>query len=290
MTLSLCSETLWGQCELTEIATYLPLLLATLAAGAIGGFAAGLFGIGGGVVIVPALALTFEVLGYDHAIIQHLSVATSLAVVVVTGSSSAWAHYKRGGVMLDVVKVWAPFLVAASLLGGLSARYYSGDLLRIIFGVVALFLAVNMVLPLQRYLMERFAESKPAHRIVAAVIAYVSALMGIGGGSLSVPTLAAFGHTMQKAVGTSSALGVVLAVPGVLGFVVSGWGVGGLPPFSLGFVNVPAFLLVGTTAALIAPYGAALAHKMEQKNLKIAFGLFLAFVGLRMLYQALIAG
>lgn len=265
------------------------MLLSTVVAGAIGGFMAGLFGIGGGVVIVPALALVFDWLGYDHGVVQHLSVATSLAIVVVTGTSSARAHLKRGGVMMDVVRLWAPFLIAASLLGGLSARYYSGDILRLVFGFVALFLALNLALPIQKFLMARFANSDAAHRIVAAVIAYVSALMGIGGGSLSVPTLNAFGHTMQKAAGTSSALGVVLAVPGVVGFVLSGQGVSGLPPFSLGYVNVPAFLFVGLLAAAVAPLGAALAHKMPQRSLKIAFGLFLALVGVRMLMQVFFA-
>lgn len=273
-----------------DLLSYLPVVAAMLGAGAIAGFLAGLFGIGGGIVMVPALALTFAALGNSDAVTHHMAVATSLAIIIATGTASALAHHRRGAVMLEVLKLWAPFLVVASFLGGASAGYYSGNTLRLIFGVVALFLAVNMVMPLQQKLMGRFASSSVAHRLSASVIAYVSALMGIGGGSLSVPTLAAFGHTMQKAVGTSAAMGVVLAVPGTLGFIVSGWGVSSLPQYSLGYINLPAFVLVGVVATYMAPYGAAVAHKMEQKYLKLAFGLFLAVVGLRMIYQVVAGG
>lgn len=266
--------------------TYLPLVLGLAAAGAVAGLIAGLLGVGGGIVMVPAMAIAFQAMGYDPEVYQHVAVGTSLAVIIATGSNSARAHYKRGAVMVDVLKLWGPFIVVASLLGGLMAGLYSGDVLRAIFGVVALFLALNILLPIQKKLMEKLHESKLTHRIAASIIGYVSALMGIGGGSFSVPTLAAFGHSMQKAVGTSSALGVLLAIPGALGFVVSGWGVDGRPPLSVGFVNIPAMLLIGAVATLMAPVGAALAHKMEQRPLRLVFAAFLAVVGSRMIFQA----
>ncbi len=272
---------------MTELMSYVPLALGLLAAGAVAGLIAGLLGVGGGIVMVPAMALAFDLMGYDAGVYQHVAVGTSLAVIIATGTMSARAHHGRGAVMTDVLKLWAPFIVGASLLGGLMAGLYTGDVLRIIFGVVALFVALNVVLPVQRRLMARFSGSATTHRIMAAIVGYVSALMGIGGGSLSVPTLAAFGHPMHKAVGTSAALGVMLSVPGALGFVISGWAEAGRPPLSIGFVNLPALILIGAVASFVAPLGASLAHRLDQKQLKGAFAVFLVVVGLRMLYQAL---
>ncbi len=267
---------------------YLPLVAGLLAAGALAGLIAGLLGVGGGIVMVPAMALAFEFIGIDASVYQHVAVGTSLAVIVATGTASAMAHYRRGAVMVDVLKVWGPFIVGGALAGGLMAGMYTGDALRIIFGVVALFVALNIVLPVQRRMMARLGDSLVTNRISAALIGYVSALMGIGGGSLSVPTLAAFGNSMHRAVGTGAALGVLLAVPGTVGFVISGWGAAGRPPLSLGYVNFPALILIGVLATLVAPFGAALAHRLNQRHLKGVFGLFLLAVGARMLWQALV--
>lgn len=265
---------------------YLPLVLGFLAAGAGAGLVAGMLGVGGGIIMVPAMAIVFEVMGFDAGVFHHVAVGTSLAVIVTTGTMSARAHHMHGAVMFDIVKLWAPFIVVSSLLGGLMARLYSGDVLRVIFGVVALFVALNVVLPVQQKLMARFSGSALTHRIVATFVGYISALMGVGGGALSVPTLAAFGHPIHKAVGTGAALGVMLAIPGTLGFVISGWNVDGRPPFSLGYVNIPSFLLIGMVASAVAPVGAALAHKLDQKQLKRVFAVFLLVVGLRMIVQA----
>lgn len=271
-----------------DVTSYLPLVAGLLAAGVVAGVFAGLLGVGGGIVMVPAMALTFQIMGFDSEVYQHVAVGTSLAVIIATGTTSARAHWKRDAVMFDVLKLWGPFIILASLLGGLMAGLYSGDMLRIIFGVIAIFVALNVVLPIQQRLMSSLKASKLTNRIMATIIGYVSALMGIGGGSLSVPTLAAFGNSMHKAVGTSAALGVLLAVPGALGFVVSGWAVEGRPPLSIGYVNVPALILIGVTAATVAPLGAALAHRLDQKYLKMAFAVFLLIVGGRMIYQALV--
>ncbi|VAW14854.1 Uncharacterized UPF0721 integral membrane protein [hydrothermal vent metagenome] len=273
---------------MSELIGLLPLALGLLAAGVVAGLIAGLLGVGGGIVMVPAMAFAFELMGYDPDVYQHVAVATSLAVIIGTGTSSALAHHRRGAVMGDVLKIWGPPIVVASLVGGLVAGLFSGDMLRMIFGVVALFIALNVILPVQRRMMSKLGGSNLTNRISAAFVGFFSALMGIGGGSLSVPTLTAFGNSIHKSVGTGSALGVMLAVPGTLGFVISGWGVAGRPPFSLGFVNIPALVLIGVAAASIAPLGAALAHRLDQKYLKLVFALFLAIVGMRMLWQVVV--
>lgn len=267
---------------------YLPFVLGLLVIGALSGVIAGLFGVGGGIITVPAIAFTLQALGYDGDVVMHAAVGTSLATIIAVGSVSARAHNARGAVDWVLVRQWGPFLVASALLGGVMARLYSGDALRIIFGVMALFIALNIVLPVQRRMMERLKDVPAANRVSAVLIGYISSLMGIGGGSLSVPTMVAFGFPIHTAVGTGSALGVVLAIPGALGFVISGWGAAGLPPLSLGFVNIAAMLLVGGLASLTAPLGAALAHKMAQRPLKLAFAAFLSVVGIRMIVQAVL--
>ncbi len=270
---------------MSEFIGYLPLILGLMAAGVVGGLIAGLLGVGGGIVLVPAMALAFEILGYDADIYQHMAVGTSLAIIIATGATSAFAHYKRGAVMIDIVKLWSPFIITASLFGGLMARLYSGDMLRLIFAFIALFVALNMLLPFQERLLSKLHQSKLVHRVIAFVVGYISALMGIGGGSLSVPSLVAFGHRIHESVGTGAALGVLIAVPGTIGFMVSGAGVVGRVEFSIGYVNIPALILIGVVASLVAPVGVALAHRLDPKKLKLTFAIFLCLVSARMIYQ-----
>ena len=266
---------------------YLPFIFGLALTGAFAGLTAGLLGVGGGVVTVPALSYVLTLLGYDQAVVMHVAVATSLAVIVPTGWRSALAHNARGAVDQKVLRLWGVPIVVASLAGGLMAGWFSSDALRIIFGGTALLIALNIVLPAQQALMGRLSASPLAHRISAAVIGYISSLMGIGGGSLSVPTLTAFGSTMHAAVGTSSALGVMLALPGMIGFIVSGWFAPGTPPFSLGYVNLPAFALIGVVASLLAPVGAALAHRLPGRGLKFVFAAYLIIIGARMLWTSI---
>lgn len=273
--------------NLNDIWGLLPFALGLLLTGVVSGVAAGLLGIGGGAIIVPILSATLGWLGFDGDVAQHVAVGTSLAIIIPTGIASARSHHKRGAVDVEILKLWAPVIVVATLVGGLMARLYTGDALRIIFGVMAMFIAANILLPFQERLMGHLKNSPLTHRISAAVVGYVSSLMGVGGGSLSVPTIHAFGATMHKAVGTGAAIGVFIALSGTLGFIVSGWGVPGLPPLSLGYINLVALVLVGATAALCAPLGAALAHRLQQRTLKIVFAVFLIITGLNMIWNAI---
>lgn len=270
-----------------NIVGYWPFVLGMLATGVVSGLAAGLLGIGGGAVIVPALSTALLWMGFDSDVVQHVAVGTSLAIIIPTGIMSARAHQKRGALDMEVFKLWAPFIVAGTFIGGLMAGWYSGDVLRIVFAVMAFVIAANIVFSFQTKLMGHLHGSKPTHRAAALVVGYLSSLMGIGGGSLTVPTLVAFGQTMHKAVGTSAAIGVAIALSGTLGFLISGWGVSDLPPLSLGYINIVALVLVGAMAAVCAPLGAALAHKLDQKTLKYVFAVFLVAVGLNMLWKVI---
>ena len=271
----------------TMLATYWPFVVGLLVTGVFSGIAAGLLGIGGGAIIVPALSTALSVLGYDSDVVQHVAVGTSLAIIIPTGFMSARAHYRRGSLDLHVLKLWAPFIVAGTLIGGLMAGMFSGNTLRILFAVMAFLIAANIVFAWQTKVMGHLKGSNPVHRISAFVVGYISSLMGIGGGSLTVPTLVAFGATMHAAVGTSAAIGVAIAISGTVGFIISGWSVSGLPPLSLGYVNLVALALVAVLAAVFAPVGAALAHRLNQQTLKYVFAGFLVLVGLNMVWTVI---
>lgn len=264
---------------------YWPFIVGLMLTGVVSGIAAGLLGIGGGAIIVPALANALLLLGYDPEVVQHVAVGTSLAIIIPTGLMSARAHYQRGALDVKVLRLWAPFIVVGTFIGGLMAGLFSGDVLRIVFAVMAFVIAANIIFAFQTRLMGHLKGSALTHRISAFVVGYISSLMGIGGGSLTVPTLVAFGATMHAAVGTSAAIGVAIAVSGTLGFIISGWGAAGLPPLSLGYINLLALVLVAVLAALFAPLGAALAHRLDQKTLKYVFAAFLVVVGLNMLWK-----
>jgi uncharacterized membrane protein YfcA len=272
----------WG-----TLAGYWPFVLGLLVTGVFSGLAAGLLGIGGGAIIVPALSTALSLMGYDSDVVQHVAVGTSLAIIIPTGIMSAQAHYQRGALDMRVLKLWAPLIVVGTFIGGLMAGYFSGDVLRIVFAVMAFVIAANIMFAFQTRLMGHLDNSSLTHRISAFVVGYISALMGIGGGSLTVPTLVAFGATMHAAVGTSAAIGVAIAVSGTLGFIISGWNEVGLPPFSVGYINLVALVLVAILAAVFAPMGAAIAHRLNQQTLKYVFAAFLVFVGLNMLWKVL---
>jgi uncharacterized membrane protein YfcA len=269
------------------LVTYWPLILGLSLAGCVSGVFAGLLGVGGGVIIVPILSYAFEAMGFSGDAAQHVAVASSLAIIIPTGAASARSHYRREAVDVKALKLWAPFVAVATFLGGLAARYVTGEQLRIVFGVIALLIAVNIITPFQRRVMGHLKGSATTHRVAATIVGFLSSLMGIGGGSLSVPTMAAFGATMHEAVGTGAAIGVFIAIGGTIGYILSGWGVTGLPPFSLGYVNLIAFVLVGGFAALTAPAGAAIAHRLNQKTLRYVFAVFLVVVGLNMIWKAM---
>jgi uncharacterized membrane protein YfcA len=266
---------------------YWPFVLGLMATGVVSGVAAGLLGIGGGAIIVPALSNALLLLGYDADVVQHVAVGTSLAIIIPTGIMSARAHHKRGALDMNVLKLWTPFIVAGTFIGGLMAGLFSGDVLRVVFAVMAFLIAANIVFAVQTKLMGHLHGSSLTHRISGFVVGYISSLMGIGGGSLTVPTLVAFGATMHAAVGTSAAIGVAIAISGTLGFIISGWGASNLPPFSLGYINILALVLVAVLAAVFAPLGAALAHRLNQQTLKYVFAIFLVLVGLNMLWKVL---
>ncbi len=263
------------------------LALAMLATGAVGGVLAGLFGIGGGIVIVPALDAALSVVGTDPAIRMHVAVATSLATIIPTSVSSSRAHHRRAAVDFDLVRRWAIFVLLGALAGAWIASRVHSDVLSLVFAIMALIIAIKMLLPLDGKTVANDVPRGVAITSVPFAIGGISSMMGIGGGTLSVAALTLLNQPIHRAVGTAALFGLVISLPGTIGFIVTGFGDPRLPPGSLGFVNLIGFALIAPTTWLLAPAGAALAHRLSQRQLSLMFGAFLLLVSIRMLSRVL---
>jgi uncharacterized membrane protein YfcA len=266
---------------------WLVLALAMLATGCVAGVLAGLFGIGGGIVIVPVLEAVLGFLGVDPAIRMHIAVATSLATIIPTSISSARAHHRRGAVDIDVVKRWAVFILLGALAGTWIASQVHSRVLAAVFATLALLVALKMVfLPQSRNLTEAVPRGIWVP-VIPTAIGCFSSMMGIGGGTFSVMTLTLFNEPIHRAVGTAALFGLVISLPGTIGFILTGLDDPRLPPGSLGFVNYLGFAVIAPTTVLMAPVGARIAHAFSAKKLGILFGVFLASASARLFYQAL---
>lgn len=268
------------------ILTYLPLLFGLLGASVFAGLIAGFLGVGGGIVLVPSMFWMFGFIDFPQELAMHMAVATSLGTIIFTSISSARAHYKRGSVDLELLKVWGPLISLGALSGGLLSQFFDPSALTAVFGCVGLLVALNFLRPNPLIIADRLPENKSANGSIAVSIGVVSALMGIGGGTLGVPTLSAFSYPIKKAVGTSAAFGLLIAVPATIGFIVAGSGVEDRPPFSLGYISIPAVLAIIPVTTTLAPVGARLAHKLGGNAIKFGFALFLGVTSLRMLSTA----
>lgn len=269
--------------------TYGPLAGGLAIAAVIAGVLAGFLGVGGGIVLVPVLFWLFSVIDFPDALSMHMAVATSLATIVFTAISSARAHHKRGAVDVDLLRGWGPAMALGALAGGLAARWIDPAGLKAIFGAIALIVAINLAIPKTLVIADHLPRGRGRDAGFGGLIGWFSSLMGIGGGTLGVPVLTAYSVPVQRAVGTAAAFGLIIAVPAVIGFVISGWGAPGRPPLSIGYVSLPAALLIIPFTTALAPVGARLAHGLDGAWVKRGFALFLGITAVRML-AALWAG
>lgn len=246
------------------------------------GILAGLFGVGGGIIIVPLLAFLFSVQQFPEAFILHMALGTSLATIIFTSISSFRSHHARGAVLWPVVRRITPGILCGTLLGSWVAAQLSSKFLSVMFMLFIFYVAVRMFFNVR---------PQPKHTLpgtlgtlgMGAMIGTVSSLVGIGGGSLSVPFLVRSNQPMHSAVGTSAAIGFPIAVAGTIGYVLNGVGVQGLPHGSVGFVYLPALAGIALASMTTAPAGVKMAHALPVTRLKKMFALFLLVMGLRML-------
>lgn len=258
---------------------------ALLITGAVAGVLAGLLGVGGGIVIVPVLIIIAEIFAIPDDIAMLLVVGTSLATIIPTSMSSAGAHNKKGAIDGALLRGWGPAIFVGALIGGIASKFIGSEGLMLVFGSVALIVSMNFLLPNTITLAKSPPKTPWTKAAVAAPVGFLSALMGIGGGTLSVPLMTMVSVPVHRAVATASVFGLAISVPAVLGFIWGGLGVEGRPWGSVGFVNIPAAVTIISMSVLTAPYGARLAHVLEPRRLRLAFAVFLAISALRMLLK-----
>jgi uncharacterized membrane protein YfcA len=262
------------------------LLGGLIVAGLAAGFVGGLFGIGGGIVIVPALYFVFTALGVDEAVRMHVAVGTSLSTIIATSWRSLATHTKAGAVDFSVLKVWTPWISLGALLGAAVAGLANTQALLIVFGAGLFLIAAQLGLANPNWRMFTELPRGAVRALIAAGLGLLSALMGIGGGAIGVTVMTLCGRPIHQAVATASGFGAAIALPATFGYAIAGWGREGLPPWSLGFVSAPGFVLLAALTAITAPIGARLAHRLPQLTLKRAFAVALGIIAVNMLREA----
>lgn len=262
------------------------LVLLMLAVGLFAGVIAGLFGVGGGLILVPVVLWVLQVQGLESGFAQHIAIGTSFAVMVFTSFSSAWSQYRKQAVDWAVFRSMAPGVVLGVMLGALVSQFLPNKGLQVFFVVFCTIIAVRALLGIKPKPLRQLPSEKGLAG-AGGVIGMLSSWVGIGGGSLTVPFLTFCNVPVHRAVGTSAALGWPIAVMGSIGYLWSGWGSEGLPETAFGFVYLPAVAILAVATTIGAPLGVKLSHKLSPENLKRGFGLLLLLIALRMLMKVL---
>ena len=266
------------------ISTGILMGILLLIVGGIAGVLAGLLGVGGGIILVPALYYMFSGLGYPEFQLMQVCLATSLATIIVTSLRSVWSHHKKGAVDWDILRHWTPGIVVGAVFGFFVASALRSITLQLIFGILGMIIGLYMAFGSHDWRLAEKMPSGPLTAILSPFVGFLSVLMGIGGGSFGVPMMSMHNVPIHRAVATAAGFGVIIAVPSVIGFLTLN--LVAPPPFTVGAVNVPAFLIIICMTLITAPWGAELAHRMDPKPLKRLFGIFLIIVALNMLRKA----
>ncbi|WP_105434754.1 sulfite exporter TauE/SafE family protein [Neorhizobium tomejilense] len=261
-----------------SIAALFPFILALLAGGAVAGILAGMFGIGGGAILVPIFFHVFGLLGVPEDVRMQLALGTSLAIIVPTSIRSYMAHRLRGAVDTDLLKGWIVAVPLGTLVATVIAAKATSAELQLIFAVIALVLAFRMIFNRASWKLGDDLPGNPVKFLVGTGIGILSGLMGIGGGILNNTFMTLYGRSIHQGVATSSGVGVLISLPGLAGYVWGGWGKPGLPPFSTGYINWLAVALLIPVTLYMAPIGVRLAHVMSKRQLEIGFGIFLIVI------------
>lgn len=270
-----------------ELSQLIPVFIALVITGVFAGILAGLLGVGGGIVIVPVLYFVFQGLGVDPASAMVVATGTSLATIIPTSISSIRAHDAKGNVDWPLLKRWAAFMVVGVLLGSYLVTQVDGTIFSLLFGVMAVLVALNMLFRANAKPLAQSLPGTPGQGIMASCIGFFSVMVGIGGGTLGVPTLTACNYPAHRAVGTAAAFGFLIALPGALMMLLGGTTPVDAPFGTYGLVNLPGLLAIVPLTVLCAPLGASLGAKLDGALLKKIFAVVLGFTGVRMLIQVL---
>ena len=255
--------------------------LAIASAGAVSGFLAGILGIGGGAVLVPVFYQVFGLLGVDDAVRMHVSVGSSLAIIVATSLRSFSGHYARGAVDMALLRSYVVAVPAGVVLASLTAASISSAGLRAVFAVVVFIIGLRMLFNREHWRLGTEVPGNPIRPAVGMLTGFLSTLMGIGGGVMNNTFMTLYGRPIHEAIATSSGVGVLIAIPGTIGYIWAGWGNPLLPSLSTGFVNWIAVALVIPITIAVAPLGVRVAHALKKRQLELAFGIFSMVVSAR---------
>jgi uncharacterized membrane protein YfcA len=267
------------------ISAHIPTILAMVATGAFAGVLAGLLGVGGGIVIVPVLFFLFQGFGVSPESAMVIATATSLATIVPTSISSIRSHNRKGNVDFALIKRWAGFILIGVLVGSWLVTRVDGKLLTVLFGVIATLAALNMLLRTGKTALYDQLPGKVGQTAMGTSIGFFSSMVGIGGGTLTVPMLTLYNYPAHKAVGTAAAIGLIISLPGALTMLILGTTPADAPVGTYGLVNLIGFVCIVPLTVLFAPVGATLANKLDATKLKKVFAVVLLITGLRMLLQ-----
>jgi uncharacterized membrane protein YfcA len=257
-------------------------------AGAATGVLAGLFGVGGGMFLVPLLYEVFGLVGVDESVRTHLCVGTSLAVIIPTAIRSYRGHLRKGAVDVEVLRLWAAPVVLGVVAGAGLAALASGNVLKLVFAFVLLFSGLKMLAGREEWRLGADLPGPMTMRAIGGAIGMLSALMGIGGGNISNVILTLYARPIHRAVATSSGLGVLISIPASIGYVLVGLAhQASLPPGSLGFVSLIGVALIAPLSYFCAPVGVALAHRFSKRTLELTFGVYQVLIAARFLLAAL---
>ncbi|SRR6056297_1881427 len=268
-----------------ETGLLIQMLIMLIAIGAFAGVLAGLLGVGGGIVLVPAFFYAFQTLGYDGPQLMQVCLATSLATIIVTSIRSVLSHNKKGAVDWSILRGWAFGIAIGAALGVVTAASLRSVTLQGVFGVLGIVIGLYMGLGRSEWRLGHEMPKGLRRAVLSPLVGFASVLMGIGGGSFGVPLMSLYNTPIHRAVATAAGFGVIIAVPAVIGFLFLD--VVDAPPYTFGAVNLIAFLIVIATTLITTPYGVKLAHAMDPKPLKRVFAVFLTLVALNMLRKAL---
>lgn len=256
-----------------------------LVVGAFAGILAGLLGVGGGIVLVPAFFYMFGTLGYGGAQLMQLCLATSLATIIITSLRSVMAHHRKGAVDWAILRTWSPGIVLGAIVGVITASALRSEVLQAIFAVLALVIGLYISFGRAHWRLGNTMPGGVLRAVLSPIFGFLSVLLGIGGGSFGVPLMTLYNVPIHRAVATAAGFGVTIAVPSVAGFLLVD--ITDAPPLTIGAVNLPAFGLVIAMTLITAPMGATLAHKTNAARLKRIFGFFLILVALNMLRKVI---
>ena len=260
-------------------------ILALMGTGVFAGVLAGLLGVGGGIVIVPVLFFLFQSFGVSAESAMVIATATSLATIIPTSVSSIYSHNKKGNVDFELLKRWAAFIFIGVLAGSWLVTRVDGGWLAALFGVIATLSALNMLFRTGKSALFEQLPGMPGQGAMGVSIGFFSSMVGIGGGTLSVPMLTICNYPAHRAVGTAAAIGLIISLPGALTMLVMGVTPADAPAGTYGLVNALAFVCIVPLTVLFAPVGAALAAKLDAVKLKRVFACVLLLTGVRMLAQ-----